>query len=302
MISFDQVLLLEERVESAVKRIEQLNAENAALRTKIAELSSALNAKSEQFSSFQSNQSRIEEGILKALNRLNAVENVVIQSAAIPQQQTVQTPQSQPALSQPESVQNQPVNSEAAVSSQEVKAENPAQTPVEPVSIEEKANVQASEAAVQTAEANVQATETPAQPAEPAVQASSAQVSEVKAAPAQNPQVQPLVSEPSFDNMALSDNQPEIFDSSNGNPEANPLPEEVEIPVQHLNQTSDEGAQVSAESFSPDIAFDFGDSNPQQQAQAVSEAAVPGNPSEAGSTENKNQAENSEPQALFDIF
>ncbi|MBO6220256.1 MAG: cell division protein ZapB [Treponema sp.] len=82
MISFDQVLLLEEKVESAVKKIEQLNAENAALRSKCAELSNALDAKSEQFSSFESNQSKIEEGILKALSRLNAVENVVLQASA----------------------------------------------------------------------------------------------------------------------------------------------------------------------------------------------------------------------------
>ncbi|MBR1536472.1 MAG: cell division protein ZapB [Treponema sp.] len=82
MISFDHVLLLEEKVESAVKKIEQLNAENAALRSKCAELSNALEAKSEQFSSFESNQSKIEEGILKALSRLNAVENVVLQASA----------------------------------------------------------------------------------------------------------------------------------------------------------------------------------------------------------------------------
>ncbi|MBP3771925.1 MAG: cell division protein ZapB [Treponema sp.] len=82
MISFDQVLLLEEKVESAVKKIEQLNAENAALRSKCAELSNALEAKTEQFSSFESNQSKIEEGILKALSRLNAVENVVLSASA----------------------------------------------------------------------------------------------------------------------------------------------------------------------------------------------------------------------------
>ena len=80
MISIDQVLLLEEKVESAVKKIEQLNAENAALRRKCAELSNAFNAKSEQFSTFQNDQSKIEEGILKALSRLNAVENVVLQA------------------------------------------------------------------------------------------------------------------------------------------------------------------------------------------------------------------------------
>ena len=79
MISLDQVLLLEEKVESAVAKIAQLNAENAALRSKCAELTNALSAKTEQFSSFQSDQSKIEEGILKALERLNTVENAVLE-------------------------------------------------------------------------------------------------------------------------------------------------------------------------------------------------------------------------------
>ena len=105
MISFEQVLLLEEKVEGAVKKIEQLNAENAALRSKCAELSNALNAKTEQFSSFQNDQSKIEEGILKALSRLDTVENVVLQSvgaasAPAPQNpvpaQTEQIPQDGP--------------------------------------------------------------------------------------------------------------------------------------------------------------------------------------------------------------
>ena len=95
MISFEQVLLLEEKVESAVKKIEQLNAENAALRSKCAELSNALNAKSEQFSSFQSDQSKIEEGILKALSRLNAVENVILSSGVTVQSQSNISPVSE---------------------------------------------------------------------------------------------------------------------------------------------------------------------------------------------------------------
>ncbi len=77
MISLDQVLLLEEKIESAVAKIQQLTAENAALRSKCAELTNALSAKTEQFSSFQTDQNKIEEGILKALERLNTVENAV---------------------------------------------------------------------------------------------------------------------------------------------------------------------------------------------------------------------------------
>jgi chromosome segregation ATPase len=80
MISLDQVHLLEQKVESAVAKIAQLNAENAALRSKCAELTNALTAKSEQFSSFQQDQNKIEEGILKALNRLNTVESSLLSS------------------------------------------------------------------------------------------------------------------------------------------------------------------------------------------------------------------------------
>lgn len=118
MISFDQVLLLEERVESAVKKIEQLNAENAALRAKVAELSNALNAKSEQFSSFQSDQSKIEEGILKALSRLSAVENVVLQASGAAQSLSSENTAQPAAQSQSEPVTNQVVAS--------IQPENPA--------------------------------------------------------------------------------------------------------------------------------------------------------------------------------
>lgn len=89
MISLDQVLLLQQKVESAVAKIAELNqtvaqkeAENAALRSKCVELTNALSAKTEQFSSFQTDQTKIEEGILKALERLNAVESTVLSVAA----------------------------------------------------------------------------------------------------------------------------------------------------------------------------------------------------------------------------
>ena len=44
MISLDQVLLLEQKVESAVAKIQQLEGENAALRNKCSELTNALSA------------------------------------------------------------------------------------------------------------------------------------------------------------------------------------------------------------------------------------------------------------------
>ncbi|WP_407428649.1 cell division protein ZapB [Treponema sp.] len=123
MISFEQVLLLEEKVESAVKKIEQLNAENAALRSKCAELSNALNAKSEQFSSFQTDQSKIEEGILKALNRLNAVENVILHTT-----QTVQAPKSESNSEITESAPQQPHVEQALHNFENTSDNTPAET------------------------------------------------------------------------------------------------------------------------------------------------------------------------------
>ena len=131
MISFDQVLLLEEKVEGAVKKIEQLNAENAALRAKVAELSNALNAKSEQFSSFQTDQSKIEEGILKALSRLNAVENVVLQAAGAAQSvskplvQPVAEPQQEQPSEKAEENQTQPSFDTMAPSEPVIEQEEP---------------------------------------------------------------------------------------------------------------------------------------------------------------------------------
>ena len=81
MISLDQVYLLEQKVESAVAKIQQLQAENDALRNKCAELTNALSAKSEQLTSFESDQSQIENGIKKALDRLNSIENSVLRTA-----------------------------------------------------------------------------------------------------------------------------------------------------------------------------------------------------------------------------
>ena len=81
MISLEQVYLLEQKVESAVAKIQQLQAENDALRNKCAELTNALTAKSEQLSSFEQDQSQIESGIRKALDRLNSIENSVLKAA-----------------------------------------------------------------------------------------------------------------------------------------------------------------------------------------------------------------------------
>jgi len=75
MISLDQILILEQKIESAVAKIAQLTAENDALRSKCAELTNALSAKTEQLSAFQSDQNKIELGIIKALEQLDNIDS-----------------------------------------------------------------------------------------------------------------------------------------------------------------------------------------------------------------------------------
>lgn len=90
MLTFDQVLLLQEKIESAANKIKQLQAENDALRSKCAELTNALSSKSELLSNFETEQSKIENGILNALNRLNVIENSLLHSADNSSQQKVE--------------------------------------------------------------------------------------------------------------------------------------------------------------------------------------------------------------------
>ena len=88
MVSLDQVLLLQEKVETAVRRITdlteqnvQLKNENDALRSKCAELSKALSEKTELVSSFENQQDKIEKGIISALKKLDGLEDAVLSTA-----------------------------------------------------------------------------------------------------------------------------------------------------------------------------------------------------------------------------
>lgn len=118
MISLDQILLLEQRVESAVAKIAQLQAENDALRSKCSELTNALSSKSEQLSTFESDQNKIESGILKALDRLNSIENSVLkatgQASSFTPPHPVQNEPQEPIQKQPESAENLQVPQPAA--------------------------------------------------------------------------------------------------------------------------------------------------------------------------------------------
>ncbi|MGP1459101.1 MAG: cell division protein ZapB [Treponema sp.] len=93
MSVLDQILLLEQKVENAVAKISQLQAENDALRTRCAELTNALSDKTELLTHFEQDQGMIENGILKALDRLASIENSVLQAAGASSSQTTQDAQ-----------------------------------------------------------------------------------------------------------------------------------------------------------------------------------------------------------------
>lgn len=85
MITLDQVLLLQKKVETAVAKINSLNmkvsqleSENDALRSKCAELTKAFSEKSELVLSLEDTQSKIEQTILSTLTRLDDVENSIL--------------------------------------------------------------------------------------------------------------------------------------------------------------------------------------------------------------------------------
>lgn len=170
MISLDQILLLQEKVENAVAVIAQLKAENDALRRKCTELTNSLSAKTEQFSSFQD---KIEEGILRALNRLDAVERKVLEGG-LPAG-SVQKPDVSSASGPAPVVQNESteVNTNPVI-------ENQVSAIKEEVNAETE-NLQSPEP--ETVQVKVSQTETPSDNTEPAVQFDTSVQAEIEKAP-----------------------------------------------------------------------------------------------------------------------
>lgn len=91
MISLSQIQLLEEKVESAVAKIMQLNQEKETLTQRCLQLEEENKTLQKNLLSFEQDQERIEQGIIKALDRLNVVENSVLQAVA-QQTQTQEQP------------------------------------------------------------------------------------------------------------------------------------------------------------------------------------------------------------------
>lgn len=108
MISLDQVQLLEHKVETAVAKIADLQKENDFLRNKFSELKVQYDEMqkanvelSAKVSLFEQNQPTIESGIMKALERLNNIEDSVLRvsggSIEAPVSMPEQNPVSKPS-------------------------------------------------------------------------------------------------------------------------------------------------------------------------------------------------------------
>jgi hypothetical protein len=78
MISLEQIRLLESRVEKAVVYIDLLQDENASLKQKLEGYEKRIQDLEVLVRGFQQDQGRIEEGILHALDRLNAFEDAIL--------------------------------------------------------------------------------------------------------------------------------------------------------------------------------------------------------------------------------
>ena len=108
MITLDQVLLLQEKVEAD------------ALRSKCAELTKAFSEKTELVSTIESTQAKIEESILKTLNRLDFVEDAILSGQG---GQTGSENSSEPQPVQNEIPQEENTNSEQQTSEQTIVSE-----------------------------------------------------------------------------------------------------------------------------------------------------------------------------------
>lgn len=90
MISLEQIRILEQKVESALARLKELQNENAVLKHENTELKTQVNELNETCSRFEQEEGKIEQGILHVLNRLNTMEDTV-QRTLLSENQTAQS-------------------------------------------------------------------------------------------------------------------------------------------------------------------------------------------------------------------
>ncbi|NOY10171.1 MAG: cell division protein ZapB [Spirochaetes bacterium] len=83
MIRIDQIKILEDRVNRAIELIKTLREENRTLRAGLDSAQSKIDELEGLVDTFKSEQSEIEEGILRALENLDKIEDEVFTAEGI---------------------------------------------------------------------------------------------------------------------------------------------------------------------------------------------------------------------------
>ncbi|MDR1105749.1 MAG: cell division protein ZapB [Treponema sp.] len=83
MVTLDQVKLLETKVEKAIGYVEKVSGENTGLRERLESYQKRIDELEVLVETFKEDQSRIEDGILSTLDRLNQFEDAIERSLGI---------------------------------------------------------------------------------------------------------------------------------------------------------------------------------------------------------------------------
>jgi len=77
MLSLEQVKLLESRVSKTIDHVKKVTGENLQLKEKLSSYQNRIEELEALIQQFKENQSRIEDGIISALDRLNQFEDAL---------------------------------------------------------------------------------------------------------------------------------------------------------------------------------------------------------------------------------
>ena len=117
MITLDQIRMLDSKVQQAVEVIEELRNENNTLRDKLSSYESKISELQVLIDSFKADQGEIEEGIQKALERLEVISST---------SKEVETPEAEPVVEDtPEAVQPPPEDSSPEQQEESPPADSP---------------------------------------------------------------------------------------------------------------------------------------------------------------------------------
>ncbi len=123
MLSLEQIQLIQQKVEKVIAKINVLEQENAKLSLQNDELVKQNNELTSKIASFEADQTKIEQGLLHALERLNSVENSVLKVGS-------------------EQIQSQQVKNQDNTKAPEMNAASQVNTPAEPQNNQPVNNIQ----------------------------------------------------------------------------------------------------------------------------------------------------------------